>query len=145
MESGWQRATSFQLLFQVAPHRQNIGDQTQEADGAGNACESACPGGEFRPIRQRQAEKLANDRQRQRPRIAIDDIGRASFGKQFAGKFVRNGTVTKDLTAAMDEAEKFVDRTLAESDSAVAAAGQQADVVTGECTGSGDAAARIGG
>ena len=34
------------------------------------------------------------------------------------GKFVRNGIVTKELSAAMDEAEKFVDRVLAESDSA---------------------------
>jgi hypothetical protein len=29
-------------------------------------------------------------------------------------KFVRNGTVTKELIAAMDEAEKFVDRAIAE-------------------------------
>ena len=34
------------------------------------------------------------------------------------GKFVRNGTVTKDLSAAMDEAEKFVDGALAEMDTA---------------------------
>jgi hypothetical protein len=34
------------------------------------------------------------------------------------GKFVRNGTVTKDLSAAVNEAEKFIDRTLAESDGA---------------------------
>ena len=34
------------------------------------------------------------------------------------GKFVRNGIVTKDLNAAMDEAEKFVDRTIAEGDGA---------------------------
>ena len=32
------------------------------------------------------------------------------------GKFVRNGIVTKDLSAAMDEAEKIVDRVLAEGD-----------------------------
>ena len=30
------------------------------------------------------------------------------------GKFVRNGTVTKQLSAALDEAEKFVDRAIAE-------------------------------
>ena len=30
-------------------------------------------------------------------------------------KFIRNGTVTKNLAAAMDEAEKFVDRVLAET------------------------------
>jgi hypothetical protein len=34
------------------------------------------------------------------------------------GKFVRNGIVTKELSAAMNEAEKFIDRTLAEGDSA---------------------------
>lgn len=32
------------------------------------------------------------------------------------GRFVRNGTVAKSLVAAMDEAEKFVDRVLAEVD-----------------------------
>jgi hypothetical protein len=34
------------------------------------------------------------------------------------GKFVRNGTVTKELSAAMDEAEKFIDRALADVDAA---------------------------
>ena len=34
------------------------------------------------------------------------------------GKFVRNSTVTQDLSAAMNEAEKFIDRALAEGDSA---------------------------
>jgi hypothetical protein len=32
------------------------------------------------------------------------------------GKFIRNGTVTTDLAAAVNEAEKFVDRVLAEMD-----------------------------
>ena len=31
------------------------------------------------------------------------------------GKFVNNGTVAKSLTAAVDEAEKFVDRAIAEA------------------------------
>ena len=31
-------------------------------------------------------------------------------------KFIRNGTVTTNLAAAMNEAEKFVDRLLAEID-----------------------------
>jgi hypothetical protein len=34
------------------------------------------------------------------------------------GNFVRNGTVTKELSSAMEEAEKFVDRALAEIDGA---------------------------
>jgi hypothetical protein len=34
------------------------------------------------------------------------------------GKFVHNGSVTKELAAAMDEAKKFVDRILAEADNA---------------------------
>ena len=34
------------------------------------------------------------------------------------GKFVRNGNVTKDLGVAVEEAEKFVDRILAEVDTA---------------------------
>jgi len=33
------------------------------------------------------------------------------------GKFVRNGSVTKDLAFARDEAEKFIDRVLAQVDS----------------------------
>jgi hypothetical protein len=33
-------------------------------------------------------------------------------------KFIRNGTVTTSLAAAIREAEKFVDRVLAESDAA---------------------------
>jgi len=32
------------------------------------------------------------------------------------GKFVHNGSVTKNLVAAVDEAEKFVDRVIAEAD-----------------------------
>ena len=34
------------------------------------------------------------------------------------GKFVHNGSVTKSLTSAVDEAEKFVDRAIAEADAA---------------------------
>jgi hypothetical protein len=34
------------------------------------------------------------------------------------GKFVRNGNVTRDLGVAVEEAEKFVDRILAEVDTA---------------------------
>jgi hypothetical protein len=38
------------------------------------------------------------------------------------GKFVRNGSVAQQLTAAMDEAQKFVDGVIAEGDIAVRAA-----------------------
>jgi hypothetical protein len=38
------------------------------------------------------------------------------------GKFVRNGSVAQQLTAAMDEAQKFVDGVIAEGDTAVHAA-----------------------
>ena len=38
------------------------------------------------------------------------------------GKFVHNGSVTKSLTAAVDEAEKFVDRAIAEAEVAATAA-----------------------
>lgn len=34
------------------------------------------------------------------------------------GKFVRNGTVTTNLVSAVNEAERFVDRALAEIDAA---------------------------
>ena len=37
------------------------------------------------------------------------------------GKFVLNGNVTKSLNCAVDEAEKFVDRTIAEADIAAPA------------------------
>ena len=39
------------------------------------------------------------------------------------GKFVRNGKVTKELNTAMEEAERFVDRILAEI--AIASPGAQ--------------------
>jgi hypothetical protein len=38
------------------------------------------------------------------------------------GKFVRNGSVVQQLTAAMDEAQKFIDGVIAQGDSAVRAA-----------------------
>jgi hypothetical protein len=34
------------------------------------------------------------------------------------GKFVHNGSVTKSLTSAMEEAEKYIDRAITEADSA---------------------------
>ena len=34
------------------------------------------------------------------------------------GKFVHNGSVTKNLVSAVEEAEKFVDRAIAEADKA---------------------------
>jgi ABC-type proline/glycine betaine transport system ATPase subunit len=34
------------------------------------------------------------------------------------GKFVQNGSVTKSLSSAIDDAEKFVDRVIAEADTA---------------------------
>ena len=37
-------------------------------------------------------------------------------------KFVHNGSVTKNLTSAVDEAEKFVDRIIAEAEIAASAA-----------------------
>jgi len=37
-------------------------------------------------------------------------------------KFVHNGTVTKSLSSAVDEAERFVDRVIAETDIATPAA-----------------------
>jgi hypothetical protein len=38
-------------------------------------------------------------------------------------KFVHNGSVTKDLTSAMNEAQKFVDQAIAEADIAAPAVG----------------------
>lgn len=32
------------------------------------------------------------------------------------GKFVHNGSVTKSLTSAVDEAEKYIDRAIAQAD-----------------------------
>ena len=37
------------------------------------------------------------------------------------GKFVHNGTVTKSLNSAVDEAEKYVDRAITEADIAAPA------------------------
>ena len=39
------------------------------------------------------------------------------------GKFVHNGSVTKNLTSAVDEAEKYIDRTITEADIAAPAVG----------------------
>ena len=39
------------------------------------------------------------------------------------GKFIRNGSVTSNLTSAVNEAEKFVDRVIAEADIAAPAVG----------------------
>ena len=39
------------------------------------------------------------------------------------GKFVHNGSVTKNLTSAVDEAEKYIDRAIAEADIAAPAVG----------------------
>ena len=38
------------------------------------------------------------------------------------GKFVQNGSVTRNLSSAVDEAEKFIDRAIAEADIAAPAA-----------------------
>ena len=82
-------ARGLQARFQIALHRQDRRNQAEEAERAGEAGEAARPGDEFRPVGRRQAEQLADDRERQLSCIALDEIGRASLGKQLVGESVR--------------------------------------------------------
>jgi hypothetical protein len=81
--------------FQIALHRHHGGDEAEEPDGAGQAREAVGPGDEFRPVCGWQAQQLADDRQRDSARISLDEIGRATFGKQFIGEFAGNGKNTR--------------------------------------------------
>jgi hypothetical protein len=100
-------AYGFKMVLQVAPHRQHIGDHAQETDDPGEARCAACPGGEFRPVGKRETEQLADHRQRQRARIAIDKVGRTALREQLARELVgdrenarlhvADGTTTKGL------------------------------------------------
>src|SRR5262249_16893816 len=65
-------AHGVQLSLHIAPHREQIWDHAQEADGAREAREAVCPSGELWPVGKWQAKKLANHRERQLSRVAAD-------------------------------------------------------------------------
>jgi hypothetical protein len=81
-------AHSIQVALQIALHGEHVRNEAQEADSACQAREAAGPGRKLRPVGKRQAEELANHRKRQLPRVAVDEVGRASRCEQFACKLV---------------------------------------------------------
>ena len=58
---------------------------------------------------ERQAEQLADDRQRQQSRIARDEIGRAAVGEQLAGEIVGDGANARLHVENRAAAEGLVD------------------------------------
>ena len=84
-------ANGFEMLFDVALHRKEVRHHAEESERAGEAGEAAGPGYEFWPVGKRQPEQLRDHRQRQLARIALDEVGRAAFRKQFIGELVTRG------------------------------------------------------
>ena len=62
----------------------------EEADHAGEAGEAVRPGDEPGPVGAWQTEQLADDRQRQLPRIALNQVGWTSLSEQLRRKLVGN-------------------------------------------------------
>src|SRR5262245_291144 len=56
-------AHGFEIILQIAPHREHIGDHGEETHWSRDARDVACPGGEFRPIGKRETEEVADHRQ----------------------------------------------------------------------------------
>src|SRR3984893_12690428 len=81
-------AYGFPLPFHVALNREDIRDHAQEADGAREAREAACPGGKLWPVGKGQAEKLANHRKREPARITVDEVGWTALFEQLPGELV---------------------------------------------------------
>ena len=67
------------------------------------------PGDEFRPVGRRQAQQLADDRERQRSRVALDDVGRAAVREQLAGETVGDGANARLHVEHRAAAERLVD------------------------------------
>jgi hypothetical protein len=81
-----------QTLLQIAFHLRKAPHHAQEADDAGDPRDPVRPSDEFRSVGRRQAEQLADDRQRQHSRISLDQVGRTFIREQPAGKIVGDGT-----------------------------------------------------
>ena len=77
------RSTPARYLALIGAHHVPETDE-----GASNARDSICPGHEFRPVRERKPEQLADHRKGQLSCISLDEIGWASFSEQFAGELV---------------------------------------------------------
>ncbi len=65
-----------QALLEIAAHPHQSADHAQEAERVGEMSRRVRPGDELRPVLGRQAEQLADHRERQHARIAFDQIGR---------------------------------------------------------------------
>src|SRR4029453_19610023 len=83
-------ASGLQTSLQVALHRPNAGNQAEEADHASEAGEAVRPGDEPGPVGTWQTQQLADDRQRQLPRIPLNQIGWTSICEQLGRKLVGN-------------------------------------------------------
>src|SRR5262249_25159373 len=88
-------ARDLQLLLQVAPHRvkthDNLRNHADEPDGAGEAREATGPGRELGPVGKRQAEQLADHRERQLARVALDEVGGYVLRGQSVARRVGDG------------------------------------------------------
>ncbi|MGY3561822.1 hypothetical protein ACVWXP_005091 [Bradyrhizobium sp. USDA 4463] len=83
-------ARDLQLLSEIVPHLAKREQQAKEADDVRQRGHRIGPGDEARAIRHGQAEQLGDHRQRQDARIALHEIGRASFREQFRRKVIRD-------------------------------------------------------
>ena len=68
-------------LLEVAFYPPKAAYHAQDAGRAGEPRHRVGPGDEFRPVGRRQAEQLADDRERQDSGIALDEIGRTPIGE----------------------------------------------------------------
>src|SRR5215475_4147216 len=83
-------ACSLQAPLQVAFHRPNTCDQAEEANHAGEPSDAVHPGDETRPVGAWQTEQLADDRERQLPRIAFNQVGWVPVSEQLGRKLISN-------------------------------------------------------
>jgi hypothetical protein len=97
------------VALQIALHGEHIRNKAQEADSARETREAARPGGKFRPVGKRQAEKLANHRKRQLARVAVYEVGRASRCEQFVGQLVSDRVDARLHLEHGATAERLVD------------------------------------
>jgi hypothetical protein len=84
-------ARNLQARLHIAAHLFHGSKQVKESKRAGKLRRHIGPTDERRPVGERQAEKLANHRQRQDARVSRNEIGGCSLRKQLACKLIGNG------------------------------------------------------
>src|SRR5215211_3832485 len=100
-------ASGLQASLQITFHRPNACNHAQETNHTGEPGEAVRSGDETGPVGAWQTEQLADDRERQLPRITLDEVGRASVSEKLGCKLicncensrfhVENGAPTKGL------------------------------------------------